>query len=75
MLTLTLTLTPTPTLNLTLTLTLTRLYGFDTGLLQLEQLHVDEAHRGALGAVESTLCSLGTHPHLRTLTPALTLDP
>ena len=36
------------------------LYGFDTGLLQLEQLHVDEAHRGALGAVESTLCSLGT---------------
>ena len=37
-----------------------RLYGFDTGLLQLEQLHVDEAHRGALGAVESTLCSLGT---------------
>lgn len=36
------------------------LYGFDTGLLQLEQLHVDEAHRGALGAVESSLCSLGT---------------
>jgi len=36
------------------------LYGFDTGLLQLEQLHVDEAHRGALGAVESTLCSLGS---------------
>ena len=36
------------------------LYGFDVGLLQLEQLHVDEAHRGALGAVESSLCSLGT---------------
>jgi len=36
------------------------LYGFDVGLLQLEQMHVDEKHRGEVGAVESSLCTLGT---------------
>ena len=36
------------------------LYGFDVGLLQLEQLHVDERHRGEVGAIESSLCTLGT---------------
>jgi len=36
------------------------LYGFDLANLQLQQLHVDAAHRGAVGAVEESLCSLGT---------------
>ena len=36
------------------------LYGFDLAVLQLQQVHVDEAHRGSVGAVESSLCSLGT---------------
>ena len=36
------------------------LYGFDLANLQLQQLHVDEAHRGAVGSVEESLCSLGT---------------
>jgi len=29
-------------------------------VLQLQQVHVDEAYRGSVGAVESSLCSLGT---------------
>lgn len=37
-----------------------RLYGFDLAVLQLQQVMVDEAHRGAVGAIESSLCSLGT---------------
>ena len=36
------------------------LYGFDLANLQLQQLHVDEAFRNSVGAVESSLCSLGT---------------
>jgi len=36
------------------------LYGFDLANLQLQQIHVDEERRGAVGAVESSLCSLGT---------------
>ena len=36
------------------------LYGFDLANLQLQQIHVKEAHRGAVGAVEESLCSLGT---------------
>jgi len=36
------------------------LYGFDTALLQLQQLNVDEALRGTIGAMESSLCALGT---------------
>ena len=35
------------------------LYGFDVGLLQLEQENVDVVDR-EVGAVESSLCSLGT---------------
>lgn len=37
-----------------------RLYGFDTALLQLQQLNVDESLRGTVGAIESSLCALGT---------------
>ncbi len=36
------------------------LYGFDLANIQLQQLHVDEAMRNSVGAVESSLCSLGT---------------
>jgi len=36
------------------------LYGFDVALLTLEQMNVDERHRGLVGAVESSLCALGT---------------
>ena len=36
------------------------LYGFDVGLLQLEQENVDVVDRAKVGAVESSLCSLGT---------------
>ena len=36
------------------------LYGFDLAVLQLQQIHVDETHRNSVGAVESSLCSLGT---------------
>ena len=36
------------------------LYGFDVAVLQLQQVHVDETLRGSVGAVESSLCSLGT---------------
>ena len=36
------------------------LYGFDLAVLQLQQVHVDEQLRGSVGAVESSLCSLGT---------------
>jgi hypothetical protein len=36
------------------------LYGFDLAVLQLQQMHVDEQLRGSVGAVESSLCSLGT---------------
>ena len=36
------------------------LYGFDVGLLQLEQENVDVIDRAKVGAVESSLCSLGT---------------
>ena len=36
------------------------LYGFDLAVLQLQQVHVDELVRNSVGAVESSLCSLGT---------------
>lgn len=36
------------------------LYGFDLANLQLQQIHVDEKLRSSIGAVESSLCSLGT---------------
>ena len=36
------------------------LYGFDLAVLQLQQVHVDEAYRGSVGAIESSICSLGT---------------
>ena len=36
------------------------LYGFDLANLQLQQTLVDEALRGSVGAVESSICSLGT---------------
>jgi len=36
------------------------LYGFDLAVLQLQQIHVDEKYRSTIGAVESSLCSLGT---------------
>ena len=36
------------------------LYGFDLANETLQQLHVDEAYRGSVGAVEKSLCSLGT---------------
>eukprot|EP00968_Pinguiococcus_pyrenoidosus_P007352 scaffold489_cov259-Pinguiococcus_pyrenoidosus.AAC.30 len=34
------------------------LYGFDLGLLELEQLIVDERFRSAAGSVENALCAL-----------------
>ena len=36
------------------------LYGFDLANETLQQLHVDEACRGSVGAVEKSICSLGT---------------
>ena len=36
------------------------LYGFDLANETLQQLHVDEAYRGSVGAVEKSICSLGT---------------
>ena len=36
------------------------LYAFDLANLQLQQIYVDETLRGSVGAVESSLCSLGT---------------
>lgn len=36
------------------------LYGFDTALLQLQQLNVDESLRGTVGGIESSLCAVGT---------------
>ena len=36
------------------------LYGFDVGFMELQQRQVDEKHRNAVGAVESSLQNMGT---------------